>query len=340
MYPMAPNGWTVTALLVLTVALTVALLVLLLVRRRKQPPTDESSTRARLEDISRSVAELQRVFSVPQSRGAIGETLLSRLLEDWLPQSAFDLQYSFRDGTRVDAVVKLGRYLVPVDAKFPFEAAKRAMEKDEAAGAPPAGEAGGGGGGGGAHAAGGAAQSAAGAAGGERAGAAGAGGAAKTGRGASREPSAELRKAFMRHVSDIAERYIRPNDGTLGFALMYIPSERVYQYVFLEKTGDLLGEAMSRGVVPVSPSTLFLYLQTVAYGLRGFAVSKDARAMLARFTAARTESDELARSLSVAGTHLKNLQKSLSEVDNRVDRLRQRLDISEGEAAEDGEGEG
>ncbi|MFO8063212.1 MAG: DNA recombination protein RmuC [Spirochaetia bacterium] len=329
MYPMAPNGWTVTALLVLTVALTVALLVLLLVRRRKQPPTDESSTRARLEDISRSVAELQRVFSVPQSRGAIGETLLSRLLEDWLPQSAFDLQYSFRDGTRVDAVVKLGRYLVPVDAKFPFEAAKRAMEKDEAAGAPPAGEAGGGGGGGGAHAAGGAARSAA-----------GAGGAAKTGRGASREPSAELRKAFMRHVSDIAERYIRPNDGTLGFALMYIPSERVYQYVFLEKTGDLLGEAMSRGVVPVSPSTLFLYLQTVAYGLRGFAVSKDARAMLARFTAARTESDELARSLSVAGTHLKNLQKSLSEVDNRVDRLRQRLDISEGEAAEDGEGEG
>jgi DNA recombination protein RmuC len=262
----------------------VVLLVVLLVRSRRSPQSEDSpTTMTRLEEISRAVSELERVFSVPQSRGAVGETLLSRLLEDWLPASSFELQYSFRDGTRVDAVVKLGRYLVPVDAKFPFEAAKRAMEKEESAAA----------------------------------------------RSGHTEPPAELRKAFMRHVNDIAERYIRPTDGTLGFALMYIPSERVYQYVFVEKSGDLLGEAMSRGVVPVSPSTLFLYLQTVAYGLRGFAVSQDARALLSRFAAARTDSEELSRSLSVAGTHLKNLQKALVEVDERVASLRQKLELSD-----------
>ncbi len=295
---LAPQTMAAFAFGIILVLLLVLLVVLL--RRRRGPAGDEAGVLSRLEDVSRSLSELEQVFSVPQSRGAVGETLLSRLLEDWLPKGTFELQYSFREGTRVDAVVKLGRYMVPVDAKFPFEAAKRAMEKEAGGGSRGgAGSRGGGAGGGGSRAGGG-------------------------GRG-------ELRTAFMRHVNDIAERYIRPDEGTLGFALMYIPSERVYQFVFVEQGDDLLGEAMGRGVVPVSPSTLFLYLQTVAYGLRGFAISKDARTLLSRFTAARTESTELARALSVAQTHLKNLHKALSEVDDRVDRLTQKLDVSQEE---------
>ncbi|MFO7782304.1 MAG: DNA recombination protein RmuC [Spirochaetia bacterium] len=295
---LAPQTMAAFVFGIILVLLLVLLVVLL--RRRRGPAGDEAGVLSRLEDVSRSLSELEQVFSVPQSRGAVGETLLSRLLEDWLPKGTFELQYSFREGTRVDAVVKLGRYMVPVDAKFPFEAAKRAMEKEAGGGSRGgAGSRGGGAGGGGSRAGGG-------------------------GRG-------ELRTAFMRHVNDIAERYIRPDEGTLGFALMYIPSERVYQFVFVEQGDDLLGEAMGRGVVPVSPSTLFLYLQTVAYGLRGFAISKDARTLLSRFTAARTESTELARALSVAQTHLKNLHKALSEVDDRVDRLTQKLDVSQEE---------
>ena len=296
---LTPQTMAAFAFGIILVLLLVLLVVLL--RRRRAPAGDEAGVLSRLEDVSRSLSELEQVFSVPQSRGAVGETLLSRLLEDWLPKGTFELQYSFREGTRVDAVVKLGRYMVPVDAKFPFEAAKRAMEKEADA------------------------RGSRGAAGSRGAGARSGGSRGATaGRG-------ELRTAFMRHVNDIAERYIRPDEGTLGFALMYIPSERVYQFVFVDQGDDLLGEAMGRGVVPVSPSTLFLYLQTVAYGLRGFAISKDARTLLSRFTAARTEGTELAKALSVAQTHLKNLQKALSEVDERVDRLAQKLDVSQEE---------
>lgn len=292
---------TIAAFVLGIILVLLLVLLVMLLRRRQSPAADEAGVLSRLEDVSRSLSELEQVFSVPQSRGAVGETLLSRLLEDWLPKGTFELQYSFREGTRVDAVVKLGRYMVPVDAKFPFEAAKRAMEKEAGGRAAGTGPRGGAGARGGSRAAGG-------------------------GRG-------ELRTAFMRHVNDIAERYIRPDEGTLGFALMYIPSERVYQFVFVDQGDDLLGEAMGRGVVPVSPSTLFLYLQTVAYGLRGFAISRDARALLSRFTAARTDGVELAKALSVAQTHLKNLHKALSEVDDRVDRLTQKLDVSQDEEA-------
>jgi DNA recombination protein RmuC len=293
--------------IVLLLVLVISLLVRLRGATRGSAPETESGVLSRLEDVSRSLSELERVFSVPQSRGAIGETLLSRLLEDWLPKDSFELQYSFRDGQRVDAVVRLGRYLVPVDAKFPFEAARRAMAKADGNDTAETG-----------------ATTDAGGAGSRTRGGGGRGGGGRGG-------PAELRKAFMKHVNDIAERYIRPDEGTLGFALMYIPSERVYQFVFVEQGDDLLGEAMGRGVVPVSPSTLFLYLQTVAYGLRGFAVSKDARAMLARFTAARADAKELAKALSVAGTHLKNLHKAFSDVDDRLSRMQRRLDVAAGE---------
>ncbi len=302
-----------TALLVIA-GLILVLVMILLLRRTRGTGEDVSGTQARLEHISKSLAELEQVFALPRSRGAVGETLLSRLLEDWLPRASFELQYSFSDGTRVDAVVKLGRYLVPIDAKFPFEAAKRAMASESSAGGDAGGADGRGGGAGGTGRGG------------------GTGGAGGTGRGGGTD--GELRKAFMRHVEDIAQRYIRPGDGTLGFALMYIPSERVYQYVFGDAGDDLLGEAMGRGVVPVSPSTLFLYLQTVAYGLRGFTVSRDARAILSRVNAARTEGQELARAASVARTHIKNLGKAFDDVENRVERLREKLELPHEEGAE------
>ncbi|MFP4613077.1 MAG: DNA recombination protein RmuC, partial [Spirochaetaceae bacterium] len=122
-----------TALLVIA-GLILVLVMILLLRRTRGTGEDGSGTQARLEHISKSLAELEQVFALPRSRGAVGETLLSRLLEDWLPRASFELQYSFSDGTRVDAVVKLGRYLVPIDAKFPFEAAKRAMASESSAG--------------------------------------------------------------------------------------------------------------------------------------------------------------------------------------------------------------
>ncbi|HVH50639.1 MAG TPA: DNA recombination protein RmuC, partial [Gaiellaceae bacterium] len=58
---------------------------------------------------------------LPQPRGGFGELMLERLLADNLPGEAFALQHSFRDGSRVDAVVKTGGRLVPIDAKLPLD---------------------------------------------------------------------------------------------------------------------------------------------------------------------------------------------------------------------------
>lgn len=71
--------------------------------------------------VARDLRGLQELLRSPKIRGGIGETLLAELLAQVLPQSAFNLQYRFSDGALVDAVVRVGDRLVPVDSKFPLE---------------------------------------------------------------------------------------------------------------------------------------------------------------------------------------------------------------------------
>jgi DNA recombination protein RmuC len=77
--------------------------------------------------------KLEQALRPPKARGGFGELLLGNLLRDRLPPDAYQLQYTFRDGERVDAVVKVDR-LVPIDAKFPLDNFERLVEAgDDAA---------------------------------------------------------------------------------------------------------------------------------------------------------------------------------------------------------------
>ena len=70
----------------------------------------------RANDLTR----LEQALRPPKARGGLGELLLGKLLADGLPADAYQLQYTFRSGERVDAVIRAEK-LVPVDAKFPLD---------------------------------------------------------------------------------------------------------------------------------------------------------------------------------------------------------------------------
>lgn len=223
----------------------------------------------RLERMSRGIEDLSAALLVPHLRGGLGETLLADLLKNWLPAGSYELQYRFRDGSRADAVIRLGRNIVAVDAKFPLESVRRSIEADPAA--PVL--------------------------------------------------TPDVRKAFIRHIETIAEKYIKPDQGTLQFALMYVPSEGVYYRTFVDSGSSLLAEAVERGVVPASPSTLFLYLQTVSYGLRGFAFSERQAELAALIRQLRTDFDAFSKHYALLGTHLKNLVRANDDAVTRLGRI-------------------
>jgi DNA recombination protein RmuC len=77
-------------------------------------------TAAQMLARANDLARLEQALRPPKARGSVGELLLGNLLRDSLPPDAFQLQYTFRSGDRVDAIVKVDK-LVPVDAKFPLD---------------------------------------------------------------------------------------------------------------------------------------------------------------------------------------------------------------------------
>ena len=86
-------------------------------------------------DMSQATQTLQTILGGAKTRGILGEVALEGLLKDALPQSAYDTQYRFAStGAVVDAVVRNGDRMLPVDSKFPLEAYRRLVDTgDEAA---------------------------------------------------------------------------------------------------------------------------------------------------------------------------------------------------------------
>ena len=76
---------------------------------------------ARIGELAKDVGSLHDLFRAPKLRGGFGELMLERVLADNLPANAFQLQYGYRDGSRVDAIVRFAGRIVPIDAKFPLE---------------------------------------------------------------------------------------------------------------------------------------------------------------------------------------------------------------------------
>ncbi|MFW6293022.1 MAG: DNA recombination protein RmuC [Spirochaetota bacterium] len=261
------------AIAVAATALLVALIALIVLARRQPAPTPVPEIVHQIETVRGELRELTELFLVPRTRGAVGETILGELLATWLPRKSFDLQHAFSNGARVDAVIRLGTRLVPVDSKFPLESIQRHFEQS-----------------------------------------------------ARQDLPADVRTAFRRHVADIETKYINPSEGTLGFALMYIPSERVYVELFASRNDELMRAALEHNVVPVSPATLFVYLQTVAYGLRGLAISEDTRRLLDHLRELESELTAFSRSFELAGGHLRNLSRAFDDASSRLQRVELRAE--------------
>ena len=138
------------------------------------------------------------------------------------------------------------------------------------------------------------------------------------------EASDALKKAFLKDVKkridEIHKKYILPQEGTFDFSLMYVPSEGVYQEVIVDE--DLMLYARNKRVMPVSPNSLFIYLQNIVVSLRGQEVNKVAQQILSMINGIKQESDKFGRNLEVLGSHIKNAGNTMGTVQNDFIKLR------------------
>lgn len=86
---------------------------------------EESSNK--IFEVGKEIGKLQDVLRAPKARGNFGELMLADLLGQVIPHDRFQLQYPFRSGARVDAVIFVGNYIVSIDSKFPLENFQRLL---------------------------------------------------------------------------------------------------------------------------------------------------------------------------------------------------------------------
>jgi DNA recombination protein RmuC len=221
----------------------------------------------------------------------MGEWSLENLLSLILPKDSYRLQYAFKDGRIVDALVQLADFSVPVDAKFPlpsFEKIVQAQSDDE--------------------------------------------------RG-------KLRRQFLRdcttHIDKIAGDYIRPAEGTLDFAIMYIPAENVYYETvvkYIGETQDILQYCFDKKVIPVSPNLLYAYLMTVAMGLHGLQIEKQAAEIRQNLKTLNASFAEFVSNWDILGKHLRNASNQYEDGQKRLDRFGMQLEQVQGNEAINGKG--
>ncbi len=95
--------------------------------------TKLDETNRQVVNFADQLQNLQDILKNPKQRGILGEYYLETLLKNVLPTGSYQMQYEFRDGTVVDAVVFVKDRIIPIDSKFSLENYNRLVEERDAA---------------------------------------------------------------------------------------------------------------------------------------------------------------------------------------------------------------
>ncbi|MCB9805627.1 DNA recombination protein RmuC [Candidatus Nomurabacteria bacterium] len=184
-------------------------------------------------NITEQLQNLEKTLKHQKQRGSLGEASLELILSNILPPTAYKMQYSFKNGETVDAIIMTKDGLIPVDAKFSLDNYNRIINAIDD------------------------------------------------------EQKEKLEKDFRNDLKkriDETAKYVRPEEGTLPFAFMFIPAEGIYYDLLINEVGAVKVNARNlidyayndRKVIIVSPTTFAAYLQSVLYGFRAFKIEESA----------------------------------------------------------------
>ncbi len=209
-------------------------------------------------NVTDQLKSLQDILKNPKQRGVLGEYYLETVLKNVFAPTDYQMQYAFKDGSIVDAVLKTKDGIIPVDAKFSLENYNRFIEASDP---------------------------------GER---------------------KRFEKAFGADIKlriDETSKYVKPQEKTLEFAFMFIPSEAIYYDILTNKVGsetdvNLIEYAWKKKVIIVSPTTFLAYLQTVMQGFKALKIEEAAK--------------KIAANVHDLGKHLANYESYFNKVGNHL----------------------
>ena len=253
-----------------------------LIKEITQEITSVKEIGRQTQTFAEQLQNLQDILKNPKQRGILGEYYLETVLKNVMSPEDYAIQYAFKNGEIVDAVVKINKKLVPVDSKFSLDNYNRYIHAQEP----------------------------------ER---------------------SVLEKAFVNDLKiriQETAKYIRPEENTMDFAFMFIPSEGIYYDLLTNQVGageeeNLIQRAASKyKVIIVSPTSFLAYLQTVMQGLKALQIEERAVEIQKRvgeltkhIESMNTFYAKLGSALGTVVSHFNAGHKELAKVDKDVYRI-------------------
>lgn len=133
----------------------------------------------------------------------------------------------------------------------------------------------------------------------------------------------EFVKDVKKHIDAISKKYILTEEGTIDYALMYVPSEAVYYEIV--NNNNLFDYASKKRILPVSPTTFYAYLRAILMSFEGQKIEAKAKEILSSLRAIQKDYTKVEDSLSVLQKHLTNAFNMMGNVFSSFTILGQKI---------------
>jgi DNA recombination protein RmuC len=133
----------------------------------------------------------------------------------------------------------------------------------------------------------------------------------------------EFARDVKKHISSIAQKYILPEEGTMDFALMYVPSESVYYE--LVNMLDIMDFAKQSRVYVVSPTTLYAHLQTILLAFEGKKIESRSKDLFKMLRALQVDFHKVEDNMLVLGKHINNASSQFANVNTGFSQIGQKI---------------
>lgn len=140
----------------------------------------------------------------------------------------------------------------------------------------------------------------------------------------------DFKKAFLndvkKHIEKISQKYILPEEKTVDYALMYIPSENVYYEIISSE--DVFNFAGEKRVLPVSPMSFFAYIKAILLSFEGQKIEKKAKQIITLLQAIKKDYEKTQETIGLVNKHLTNAYSQMNNLNQQFQSLGEKISSS------------